>query len=91
VVELGDEGSPEIEPDLLPFPLGKSSPAGGRARVLLGQVLPARARAKDPEDPLEACTVIGWGTAALLAGLPLRQVGLDESPLGIGQALHPKL
>jgi len=56
-----------------------------------GQVLPARAGAEDPEDPLEAGAVIGGGTAALGTGLPLRQVGLDESPLGIGQALHPKL
>jgi hypothetical protein len=91
VVELGDEGAPEVEPDLLPFPLGKPAPAGGWARVLLGQILPAYTRAQDPEDSLEAGAVVGGRAAALLAGLPLRQVGLDESPLGISQALHPKL
>jgi len=91
VVELGDERSPEIEPDLLALPLGEASPAGGRARILLGEVLPARASAENPEDPLEAGTVIGRRAATLGAGLPLRQVGLDESPLGISQALHPKL
>jgi hypothetical protein len=52
--------------------------------------LPLRAL-EDPEDPFEAGAVIDWGAAALGAGLSLGQVGLDQSPLGIRQALHPKL
>lgn len=91
MVELGDEGPPEIEPDLLALPLGEAPPAGRGARVLLRQVLPARAGAEDPEDPLETGSVVGVGSAALGAALSLRQVGLDQSPLGIRQALHPKL
>lgn len=91
MVELGDEGSPQIEPDLLALPLGEAPPAGRWARVVLRQILPARTGAEDPEDPLETPSVIGTWTAALGTGLRLRQVGLDESPLGISQALHPKL
>jgi hypothetical protein len=91
MVELGDERAPEIEPDLLSLPLGEAPPAGRRTRVLLRQILPTCAGAEDPEDPLEARAVIGMRAATLGAGLPLRQVGLDQSPLGIRQALHPKL
>lgn len=91
VVELGDERAPEFEPDLVALPLGKAPPAGRRTRILLRKILPACAGAEDPEDPLEAGAVIGVRAAALGAGLPLRQVGLDQSPLGIRQALHLKL
>ena len=88
VVELGDERTPQVEPDLLALPLGEAPPAGRRARIVLREILPARAGAEDPEDPLEAGAVVNGWAAALGTGLPLRQVGLDESPLGIGQALH---
>jgi hypothetical protein len=91
VVELGDERTPQFEPDLLALPLGEAPPAGRGARVVLREIFPARAGAEDPEDPLEAAAVVGGRAAALGTGPPLWQVGLDESPLGISQALHPKL
>jgi hypothetical protein len=91
MVELRDERSPQVEPDLLALPLSEAPPAGGWARVVLRKILPACAGAEDPEDPLEAGAVVGGRAAALGTGLPFRQVGLDESPLGISQALHPKL
>jgi hypothetical protein len=90
-VELGDEGAPEIEPDLWTLPLGEAPPARRRARVLLREILPACPGAKDPEAAFEASTVVVGRAATLGAGLPLRQVGLDESPLGIREALPPKL
>jgi hypothetical protein len=91
MVELRDERPPEIEPDSLPLPIAETAPAGRRARVILRKILPPRTSAEDPEDSLEAGAVIGGRAATLGAGLSLREVGLDESPLGIGQALHPRL
>ncbi len=88
LVELREEGAPEVEPDVLALPLVETAPARRGARILLRQIFPAGAGAKDPEDPLEALAIIGRGPTATLARLPLRQMRLDLGPLLVGETLH---
>lgn len=87
-VELREKCSPQIEPHILALPLAEATPARRRARILLGQILPASASTQDPENALEALAIIGWWSAATFALLPLRQMRLDLGPLLVGETLH---
>ena len=88
LVELREERSPQLEPNVFALPFAEAAPARRRTRVLFGQVLPPSAGAQDPEDPLEALTIISWRPPASLTGLPFREVRLDLGPLLVGEALH---
>jgi hypothetical protein len=64
LVELGEEGAPDLQPDAFFLPELKPSPASTWTWVLLGEILPSSARTQDPENPLKNLAIIGPGATS---------------------------
>jgi hypothetical protein len=52
LVELRQEGPPDLQPDALLLPELEAPPTGAGAGILLGKIHPSSPGSKDPEDPL---------------------------------------
>lgn len=83
LVQLRQEGAPQLQQDALLLPLPESPPAGGGAPVLAGQFAPG---SPGPQNALEAPAIVRPGAAPLRIGFAGREMGLDQLPLPIGEA-----
>src|SRR3974390_2515413 len=84
-VQLAQERSPDLQPDLLLLPVPQSPPAGRRRRKLLGQITPASPAAQNPQNAFQHSAVGGRRSSAVRAFPPFREQGPDLLPLGVGQ------
>jgi len=64
LIQRAEKGAPDLLPAIFGLPLGEAAPTGGRTRVGLGQITPARPGAEDPENAFETGAVIGPRPAA---------------------------
>src|SRR5690606_28757371 len=81
LVERVEESLPDLHQHLFAFPLDQASPTGARRGVSLGQVTPASAAAKHPQDAFQAGPVVGRRTASFGRPLARRDEWLDPFPL----------
>src|SRR5712692_4836515 len=84
-VQLGEERTPDIQPDALLPPIPQPPPAGRRVRELVRQILPASATAQDPQNAFQHLAVEGSRSPAVAMPSRLGQQGPNLFPLRVGQ------
>src|SRR6266481_6520763 len=52
-VQLAQKHTPDVQPNALLVPVPQPSPARGRMRIFLRQVLPTSAAAENPQNPFQ--------------------------------------
>ncbi len=85
LIELVEEGPPDVFEDAGLLPVAQAAPAGRGAGEFSRQVFPPGATPGNPQNALQAAAIIAPGTSALGIGWRLGNVGLDLRPLFIGQ------
>jgi hypothetical protein len=81
---LGLDLLQEALPGAVLLPAAQPVIAGGLGRIALGQVLPGRAGAQDPQNAIEHRAMIGPGMAGFVRMSGRQQRG-DAFPLLVGQ------
>jgi hypothetical protein len=83
IVELGEEGPPELLQDTVSRPEFETVMDRALAPISRGQLFPLRARPQDPKDAFEALAIVGGRPATFGLALANRKFLLDQLPLPI--------
>jgi hypothetical protein len=86
VIELGQEGPPELQQYPRLFPLLKPSPTGAGTAIWPRQLAPLRPGPEDPENALQATSILNTRASAPRGSLGWRQMDADRFPLLLAES-----